>query len=171
MYFWVRVAGGIFLATGLLELVCFFTIVIGTIILIIRIIRLRDWKNVKNYLTIALILFVLTALNMRQLQANENTLQSTVIIRACYEGTMNTSHLYFRKNGTFEDINIGWFAFVHYRKGTWRQCKDTLFLEFAGEKPRLLDNKMIIKGDNLYKKQGDTLVPTYYYLGYCKGRN
>ena len=128
-------------------------------------------SHIKNYLTIVLTIFVLAALNVRQLRANENTLQSPVTIRACYEGTMNTSHLYFRKNRTFEDFNIGWFAYVHYRKGTWSQDGDTLFLDFDGEKPRLLDNKIIIKGDNLYKKQADTLVPTYYYLGYCKGLN
>jgi hypothetical protein len=92
-------------------------------------------------------------------------------MRACYEGTMNTSHLYFRENGSFEDFNIGWFAFVHYSNGTWKQDGDTLFLNFKGEKSRLLGEKIIIKDDILYKIQRDTLIPTHYFFGYCKGLN
>jgi hypothetical protein len=170
-YFWVKVAGGVFLVTGLIELTCFLTLLIATAILSIRIIKHSDWRNLKNFLTIGLIILVLTVLNIRQLRANENTFQSPVKMRACYEGTMNTSHLYFRENGTFEDFNIGWFAFVHYTKGTWEQQRDTLLLDFKGESPGLIDKKMIIKDDYLFKIQADTLTPTYYYMGYCKGLN
>ena len=110
-------------------------------------------------------------MNIRQLRANENTFQSPVKMRACYEGTMNSSHLYFRESGSFEDFNIGWFAFVHYSKGTWIQHGDTLLLHFEGEKPKPLGEKIIIKDDYLYKLEADTLQPTYYYMGNCKGLN
>ncbi len=96
---------------------------------------------------------------------NENTFQSPVKIKARYEGTMNTSRLFLRENGTFEDFNIGWFAYVHYYEGTWKQNKDTFYLQFKyNQKPNLLDNVLIIKGDNIYKIQADTIVPTYYYI-------
>ena len=170
-YFWVKVAGAVFLVTGLIEIACFITVIVATIILAVRVIRLKDWRNLNNYMTLGLTILVLTVLNFGILRANENTFQSPVKMRACYEGTMNTSRLYFRENGTFEDFNIGWFAFVHYRHGTWTQNGDTLKLDFDGETSNLLDEKIIIKDDNLFKIQADTLVSTYYYLGYCKGLN
>jgi hypothetical protein len=170
-YFWVKVAGVIFLITGLVELVCFLTALIASIILTIKIIKKTDWRNLKNILTIGFAVLVLTTMNIKQLQANEDTFQSPVKMRACYEGTMNASHLYFRENGTFEDFNIGWFALVHYISGTWRQEGDTLYLDFKGEKNRLLDKKIVIKDNKLYKVQSDTLVPSHYYLGNCKGLN
>jgi hypothetical protein len=170
-YFWIKVAGGVFLVTGLIELTCFLTLIIATIILTIRTIRRSDWRNLKNFLTLGLTVLVLTALNIHPILVNENTFQSPVKMRACYEGTMNTSHIYFRENGTFEDFNIGWFAFVHYSKGNWTQKGDTLLLDFEGEKPILLGEKIIIKEENLYRQQADTLAPTYYYMGYCKGLN
>jgi len=170
-YFWVKVAGMIFLITGLVELACFLTALIASIMLTVRIIKKPEWRKLKNILTIGFAVLVVTTMNFKQLQANEDTFQSPVKIRACYEGTMNTSHLYFRENGTFEDYNIGWFAFVHYISGTWRQDGDTLYLDFDGEKNKLLDEKIVIKDKNLYKVQSDTLVPTHYYLGNCKGLN
>ena len=170
-YFWIKISGAIFLLTGLIELMCFLTVIIATIVLIFRLIRQPDWRNTKNYLTFGFIIFVFSALNIPQLKPNEDTLQSPVKIRACYEGTMNTSHLYLRENGSFEDFNIGWFALVHYYKGNWDQRRDTLYLEFEGEKPVLLGEKIIIKDDLLYTLKGDALAPTYYYLGHCKGLN
>ena len=170
-YFWIKVAGGVFLITGSIEIVCFLTVITATIVLVYKTIRHSEWKMVKNYLTIGVAVFVLTALNIRQLRVNENTFQSPVKMRACYEGTMNTSHLYFRKNGSFEDFNIDWFALVHYSSGTWVQHADTLLLHFDGEKPRPLGEKIIIKDGYLHKLEADTLQPTYYYMGYCKGLN
>jgi hypothetical protein len=170
-YFWLKIAGVIFLITGLVELVCFLIALVLSIILTIRIIMKPDWRNLKNILTIGFAVLVVTAMNIKQLQANENTFQSPVKMRACYEGTMNTSHLYFRENGTFEDYNIGWFALVHYISGTWRQVGDTLYLDFEGEKNNLLDEKIVIKENRLFKLHSDTLVASHYYLGDCKGLN
>jgi len=170
-YFWVKVAGAIFLITGLVELACFLTALIASIILTVRIIKKSEWRNLKNILTIGFAVLVLTTMNIKQLKANEDTFQSPVKIRACYEGTMNTSHLYFRKNGTFEVFNIGWFAIVNYIPGTWTQEGDTLYLDFKGGENKLLDKKMVIKDNKLYKVDSDTLVPSQYYLGNCRGLN
>jgi len=170
-YFWVKFAGAVFLVTGLIDIVCFLMVSIAIVILTLKVIRRPDWRNLKNYLTIGLTLPVLATLNIKVLRVNENTFQSPVKIRACYEGIMNTSHLYFRENGSIEDFNIGWFAFVHYHKGTWVEQGDTLRINFEGENPNLLDEKLIIEDNNMYKIQADTLAPTYYYIGYCKGLN
>jgi hypothetical protein len=102
------------------------------------------------------------------MQVNENTFRSPVKIRACYQGTMNTSRLYLRENGNFEDFNIGFFAYVHYYSGTWKQSGDTLMLSFKNKEPHYLGEKLIIKNELLYKIQGDTLSATYYYLGECR---
>jgi hypothetical protein len=166
-YFWVKIGGGIFLLTGTIELVCILTMVIAALILIWKIIKYIEWKHSSNFVILALLIL----LNLPGLEFNENTFQSKVKLRACYEGTMNTSRLFFRENGTFEDFNIGWFAFVHYTSGTWQQSGDTLYLNFSGEKPNLLEEKILIKENNLYKIVNDSLAPTFYYLGYCKGLN
>jgi hypothetical protein len=102
------------------------------------------------------------------LQANENTFQSKVKIKASYRGTQNFSNLLLRENRTFEDFNIGWFAYVHYRSGNWKRNGDTIFLNFLGEKPKLLGVKIIINGTELYKVEGDSLKVTYYHLEYSK---
>lgn len=170
-YFWVKVAGGIFLATGIIVIICILIVVVATIIMVIKIISKPNYRNLKNYLTIGFPVLVFIVLNIKQLRAGENTFQSPVVIRACYEGTMNTSRLYFRKNGTFEDFNIGLFAFIHYCGGTWEQNGDTLILDFHGEKPKLLEEKIVIKNKSLYTIQADTLAPIFYYIGYCKGLN
>jgi hypothetical protein len=155
-YLWVKIAGGIFILTGLIELLCFLTVLISLIILLFRLIRKREWRNRKNYITIAFTVLVAILLNVPQLRVNENTLQSPVKIRCCYEGTMNTSQLYLRENGTFERFNIGWFAYVHYSHGTWGQNGDTIYFKFVEEKPHLLSEKMVIKDEYLYRIQADT---------------
>lgn len=133
--------------------------------------RWSEWRNVKNYLTFGSILLLFVALNRQELRADENTLQSPVKMRACYEGAINTSRLYFREDGTIEEFNVGFWASVHYYHGTWTQKGDTLQINFEGEKNRPLDRKIIIKEGNLYQIQANRLVPTRYYLGHCKGLN
>ncbi len=84
---------------------------------------------------------------------------------------MNSSRLFLRENGTFEDFNIGWFGVVYHIKGKWSQDNDTIYLQFDGDKSALLDEKNIIKDGRLYKIKSDTLITTHYYLGDCKGLN
>lgn len=170
-YFWVKIVGAVFLLTGIIELVLFLIISIGSLSLFVGIIRFPSFRILENYLTICLSIFVIGSLYFGVFRFNENTFQSPVKIRACYEGTMNTSHLYFREDGTFEDFNIGFFAHVYYIKGTWTQAGDTLELDFEGEKPRLMGERLLIKENYLYSIEEDTLAPTFYYLGHCRGLN
>jgi hypothetical protein len=170
-FFFVKIAGFIFLLTGIIELACFLTLLIATLILTYKIIKLSAFRNTSNYLTIGLALLVLIALKVPSLRANENTFQSPVKIKACYEGTMNTSYLYLRENGNFENFNIGWFAYVNYSQGTWKQKTDTIFFDYEGTKIKLLGEKVLIKDENLYRIEADSLYSTFYYLGECKGLN
>lgn len=47
-YFWIKVAGGIFLVTGLIEIVCFLIVIAATIVLVYKTIRHSEWKMVKD---------------------------------------------------------------------------------------------------------------------------
>ena len=170
-YFLVKSNGLLLPLSGLLQLISGLTALIALIILVIHMVRKPEYRNALNYLTIIAVIIVITALRIPALRANENTFQSPVKIRACYEGTMNTSRLFLRENGTFEDFNIGFFGVVYHIKGKWTQTGDTISLQFDGNKSRLLDNKIIIKEGSLYKINADTLFPTHYYLGHCKGLN
>ena len=125
-YFLVRKAGSLLSIATTVEVICLLIMIVASFILTIKIFKVRNWRNKKNYFTLGSVCLALISLYVPQLHANENTFQSPIKIRACYEGTMNTSHLYFRENGVFEDFNIGWFAFVSYRHGTWKQDGDTL---------------------------------------------
>lgn len=104
-------------------------------------------------------------------RANENTLQSPVILRACYEGTMNTSCLYFRQDGTFEDFNIGFLGYVNYACGAFERKNDTLNLTKSRGELKLLGSTLLLHNKSLYAIEGDSLRNTPYYLGYCKGLN
>jgi hypothetical protein len=171
-YYWIKLAGWTLFVTGLVSLICYVTIIIGTIVLIIRLIRWNELRNIYNYSTILGLAGIIVLLSIFPLfKVNKNTFQSPVKIKACYEGTMNTSHLYLRENGEFENFSIGWFAFVHYYKGTWRQHEDTLTMNYEKEKPNLLSEKMIIYNGYLYNIHEDTLITTNYYIGDCKGEN
>lgn len=164
-YQWIKIGGNIFLITGLVEFISVSLFAIFTFLIFLNLYLYKEWRTKTNVLIAFLLIALLLSLNIGGIQMNENTFQSPIKIKARYEGTMNTSRLFLRENGTFEDFNIGWFAYVHYYEGTWKQNKDTLFLRFKNnQKPNLLDNVLIVKGDNIYKIQADTLVPIYYYI-------
>jgi hypothetical protein len=170
-YFWIKIGGGIFLIIGIFEIVSFILTIISIISLIIRLIKNISWRYRANYLTLGFGIVVIASLGFHQLRLGEDSFQSDVKLRACYEGTMNTSHLLFRENGTFEDYNIGWFAFVHYMNGTWRQNSDTIFLDSDNELPFSLSDTILVTDDLILNVKNDTIEPSYYYWGYCKGLN
>ena len=164
---------GLWLAlSGLMEILFFIWLFFASILLIIRTIKYLNWRNKSNYFTLGVFgVFLSICLFMPVRIVNENTLQSPVKIRACYEGTMNTSRLYFREDRKFEDFNIGFFGYVHSISGTYTQKNDTLFLNFIKGYSRSLGDTLVVKDSVLYKIQNDTLAKTYYYLDKCKGLN
>lgn len=170
-YFLVKVNGLLLTVSFLLHLVISLTAIIALIILIVKMVRKPEYRNALNFITLMAVVVGYVVMRVPALHADENTLQSPVKIRACYEGTMNSSRLFLRENGTFEDYNIGWFGVVYHIKGKWSQNKDTIYLRFDGDKSSLLDEKNIIKDGRLYKIKADTLITTHYYLGDCKVLN
>ncbi len=170
-FFLVKIGGFIFLVEGLIQLTIFVCVIIWTVKLIWRIIRIPEWRRVSNILTILAIPTAVVISSFDSLTADENTFQSDVKIRACYEGTMNTSRLYFRENGEFEDFNIGFFAHVNYVSGTWKMNGDTILLTIKSGRHNLLKDKIMIMDNSLYTVEQDTIKPTFYYLGQCKGLN
>lgn len=103
--------------------------------------------------------------------ANENTLQSKVILRACYEGTLNTSRLFFRENGTFEDFNLGFLGHVNYSSGQYEMKNDTLYLTITTGESNLLGSTLLLHKNSLLVVEADSLRDSRYYLGHCKGLN
>ena len=170
-FFLVKIGGAVFLIKGLIQFTLFICLIVWTITLIWRIIRNLEWRKPANFLTISAIPIAIIISGFDSLTADENTFQSNVKIRACYEGTMNTSRLYLRENGAFEDFNIGFFAHVNYVSGTWEMDGDTIMLKITSGHHNLLKDRMIIKGNFLYAIEQDSIKPTFYYLGQCKGLN
>jgi hypothetical protein len=170
-FFLIKIGGFIFLLQGLIQLLISVCVTIWTVKLILRIVRNSEWRSLSNILTVLAIPAVVVVSRFDSLSVDENTFQSDVKIRACYEGTMNTSRLYLRENGKFEDFNIGFFAHVNYVSGTWKMDGDTILLNITSGQHNRLKSKMVIKDNSLYAVDKGIMEPASYYLGQCKGLN
>ena len=107
---------------------------------------------------------------------DSESLESSVEMRACYEGTQNQSYIKFRSDKSFEIHSTGVFFNSHWFTGNWKMTSDTIFMKFNNEKNRLLSDTIIILNEYLIPIQeinNDSLnhYNRYYYLGYCKGKN
>src|SRR5690349_16552894 len=103
-FFLLKSGGWILFITGTFQLVLSLTVLILTITLIYKIIKDENWRRLSNYLAIAA-----TPASMilsGSLSIDENTFQSKVVIKACYEGTMNTGRLLLREDNTYEDFEV-----------------------------------------------------------------
>lgn len=170
-FYWIRLAGFSLLITGTIELLAFIVFAISTINLLIKLIRFIEWRNTRGYtLLVYSIVFLLGYFSSIFIIDSEKFL-SSVEYRACYEGTMNTSRLVFREDGTFEDINIGFFAHVRYINGTWVQKNDTLELKYENDRLEMLGDNIVFKNDKIYTVKEDSLIDSWYYSGLCKGLN
>lgn len=171
-FFLIKLGGFILFIVGTIELAAFVSLVITVLIMVKRMIDDLNWRNIRNYTILLLIPVFWILSNSRILRVDENMWQSKVKLKACYEGTMSTSRLLVRENGTFEDFNIGFFAYVHYGSGSWQAQNDTIYLRYDTPiRSRLLADTLYIKNNLLYKVHGDSLIYTSYYLGDCKGLN
>ncbi|QKJ31512.1 hypothetical protein HQ865_17660 [Mucilaginibacter mali] len=102
-------------------------------------------------------------------------LESTVVMRGCYEGTQNQAYLFFRADNTFELNWTGVFFYDKWYTGSWKKSKDTIVLQYNGDTVKALGDKVIIR-DGYFKpvgKHADTVKyhKPMFYLGYCKGEN
>lgn len=163
-FFLVKSGGSILFITGTIQLLLSLTVLILTIILIYKIAKDVSWRRLSNYLTIAAI--PVSMILSGSFSTDENTFQSKVVIKACYEGTMNTGRLLLREDNTYEDFEIGFFAHVRYSSGTWKKNGDTILLSFEkGKRHNFLSDTLLIKDEMLYQFQSDTVISTYFYMG------
>jgi hypothetical protein len=170
-FFLVKIGGFVFLVQGVIQLILLIGLMIWIGKLIWGIVTNAGLRKVSNFLTILAIPTAALISWFDILSADENTFQSDVKIRACYEGTMNTSTLYLRENGDFEDFNIGFFGYVNYVSGKWKMDGDTIVLTIKSGRHDVLRNKMLMKDDFLYAVGPDTTKRPYYYIGQCRGLN
>lgn len=170
-YFYIKLAGLTLPLSLLLELLLFLTTLICVIILLVKLSKDRNWRNKVNYISLAIVVLIFLNFNFGWYRTNADTFQSKVVKRACYEGTMNTSQLLLRKNGTFEDFNVGFFGISTYSHGHWTRTEDTLFFSRNIRGNKLLADTVLIKNNELHPIQSDSLRRGRYYLGYCRREN
>ena len=169
---WVRYPGGIW--NGLFFLVItilFFWLLIKILIEIVNLIRQRKNLNLKLFVPIALMTVSLLDGIYNPLSINLDKIYGKVNFRACYEGTQNQATFVLRDNGKFDIHWTGVFFFDDYFTGEYVKKGDTLLLNFKTEVPQNLSDTLVIDGDYIYSLKKDKLVPTYFYLGLCKGLN
>lgn len=171
-FFFLVKLGGFVLLVRFLVQVASFGWFIWLVFKFVKRNKLFTHKTHRSAYILALISAVLVASTFfNRTRANENTVQSPVILRACYEGTMNTSRLYFRQDGTYEDFNIGFLGHVSYACGEFERKNDTLYLTKSRGDLKLLGSTFLLRNKGLYAIEDDSLRHTPYYLGYCKGLN
>ncbi len=170
-FFLVKLGGFSLLIGSLFELAALLIIFIAFMILVIRFFKDPEWRSRKNYAATVFSVLALLLLNpLCPAQVTKNTLQSRVKMDYCYDGTVNSSRLFFRENGKFEDFNIGFFGYVHYLNGLWEQSGDTIKLNFKRGEHRILGDRVLMKNDYLYGIKGDSIYSTFYYRGKCTGK-
>jgi len=169
---WSRKLGGFWnILVYLTLVVLFFWLLVKIIKEIIIIIKQRRALNFKLFLplTIMTLSFYLTFFEPFRINLEKDS--SKVVFKACYEGTQNQSTFQLMDNGKFEIHSTGVFFSDNYFNGTYSRNGDTIFLKFDAEKPRLISDTIVIQNEYLFALKKDTLIPTHFYLGFCKGLN
>ena len=164
-YFIIKLGGYWSTLSILSGLIFFIGLSVGIILLIVRIIKYKQWRQKSNYFTLAIALFFLCIYILPFRIADGSTFQSTLKIKAQYD----TSMVGFRENGKFEVFSIGRWGYIHYSSGIYKQKNDSLFLDFTQldftqEEKFILGDTLIIRDSILYKVQNDILISTHYCL-------
>ena len=106
---------------------------------------------------------------------DSESLESRVILKACFEGTQNQAYLKLRQDRTFELNWTGAFGFNEWFRGTYTQKADTFYMHYETKMPFRFGDTIINNGENLItinkfrKDSSQYFVP--FYLGNCKGLN
>jgi hypothetical protein len=166
MKFLLLKIGGFVIITLLPVLIMFSIIVIFQLFFIAKEV-VDEWntkKNIKSIISLIFVFFLLASIMIPYFRTDENFLQSKVQIKGIRKSTMNLSIILFRENGSFENVNIGWYGYVKYLKGNWKEIGDTIIIIEQKDTPVLLVPKNLIKHKSVYKIENDTLYPTYYKI-------
>jgi hypothetical protein len=170
--FWERYPGGwwnmlIYLAIAVL----FFWILVKIILEIIKIIKFRKTFKYNALIPILILSFAIFEGLFNPLNIHAEKLFGKVVFTACYEGTQNQATFNLRKNGHFDIHWTGVFFYDEFFTGKYKKNNDTIFMKFRGKAPRNLGDTLIVKDDNIFLITDDSIKPTFFYLGKCKGLN
>jgi hypothetical protein len=171
--YWQRLGGPVLPAMNLLIIAAFVLAVVRLVASIVF--AIRNWSRHEYGVTLPAIVYLVTIVDAvaNPLGIDCEALQSPVVERACYEGTMVTKTLRLRASGEFEWQSIGWFAMSEFQSGTWRRDSDTLRLAFSGEPLAETARKYVRTGDTLLgvTEGGGRSYPPYFLAGPCRGQN
>ncbi len=155
----------------LVIVVLFFWILTKIVIDLISLIRKRRDFKAKMLIPIAIMTIVILDGFYNPLKIDLDKIYGKVVFRACYEGTQNQATFKLRDSGKFDIHWTGVFFSDNFYTGVYKRNGDTIFMNFKTETPRILGDTLLINGENLCLLKDDTILPTYFYLGYCKGLN
>jgi hypothetical protein len=142
---------------------------------LIQIYRNRQNLSIKFCLPTIIALTTLTYTVFSPWRLDSESLESKVLLRACFEGTQNQAYIKLRQDKLFELNWTGIFGYDKWFIGTYTQKVDTFYLYYETEKPLRFGDTIVNNGERLitinkFKKDSSQyLVP--FYLGYCKGLN
>jgi ABC-type multidrug transport system permease subunit len=169
---WERYPGGFWnLLFYLIIAGLFFWLIIRIIKDATRIIKHREILNFSNFIPIMVMILSLLDGIFNPFQIDLDSIYGQVHFRACYEGTQNQATFKFRENGKFDIHWTGFFFMDGFFTGEYKRTGGNIFLSFDAVTPGLLGDTLVIRDEYLYKVEQDTIIPTYFYLGYCKGLN
>jgi hypothetical protein len=169
---WERTPGGfwnLLFYLGIATL--FFWILTKIIIEIIRIIKKRKELSISTFLPLIILTIAFLDGTFNPLKIDLEKIYGKTVFRAFYEGTQNQATFKLRESGKFDIHWTGVFFYDEFFTGNYKMIGDTILMDFNTEIPRILGDTLIIKDENLYRLKSDTLISTYFYLGYCKGLN
>lgn len=159
------------------NLMIYLAIFVITVWVFIKIIveLVRILKNIKffrliDYVPFIILVCTLTGALLLPFDSLFKFYQSPIVFRACREGTQNQQTFYLKANSEFE-IRSTSIIYINYFMGKYRRKQDTIFLKYSGERFKILSDTLIVRNNLIYNAHKDTLEPTYFYLGYCKGLN
>lgn len=149
--------------------ILFFWLIVKIIIEITRLIRQRNSLTFKLFVPILIMTVLLLDGMFNPLKIDLDKVYGHVDFRACYEGTQNQATFKLRESGKFDIHWTGVFFYDEFFTGDYVKNGDTILLDFKTEIPRNLSDTLVLDGDYIYSLKSDTLISTYFYLGYCKG--
>lgn len=167
--------GIVFVVLTLLIPTAFISMFVFTIKGFIQIYRNRQNLSFKLYLPTIVAFTTLTYTIFSPWRLDSESLESKVVLRACFEGTQNQAYIKFREDQSFELNWTGIFGYDEWFIGTYTQKADTFYLRYETEKPFRFGDTIVNNGESLItinqlkKDSSQYFVP--FYLGYCKGLN
>ncbi len=161
-----------------------FAVPIGFIIIVALAIRglldiFRNRQNISLRFCLPTIVYMLTLFNsvFDPYHHIDDIFGGKVVLRACYEGTMNTSSVKFRENKTFTLNATGVFGCDEWFTGHWSQTGDSIYLTYDNKKFEQFGDKVVIYKGYLIPASlcndslNENIIIRQFYLGQCKGLN